>query len=58
MYYGKEKLHGKVVSILVYLGITYKNENKITTCFPTQIKKVEYVWIEWTILNMDWTFLV
>lgn len=29
MYYGKEKLHGKVVSILVYLGITYKNENKI-----------------------------
>lgn len=27
MYYGKEKLHGKVVSILVYLGI------KITTCF-------------------------
>lgn len=33
MYYGKEKQHGKVFSILVYLGITYKNENKNTTCF-------------------------
>lgn len=33
MYYGKEKQHGIVFSILVYLGITYKNENKITTCF-------------------------
>lgn len=25
---------------------------------PTQIKKVECVWIEWAFLNMDWTFLV
>lgn len=29
MYYGKEKLYGKVVFILVYFGIIYKNENKI-----------------------------
>lgn len=33
MYYGKEMQHGEVFSILVYLGVTYKNENKNTTFF-------------------------
>lgn len=44
MYYGKEKQHGKVFSssISVFLSITYKNENKNTTCFREkwlQLKK-------------------
>lgn len=33
MYYGKEMQHGMEISISVFLSITYKNENKITTCF-------------------------